>query len=80
MDLNALFFFQGVREFCERNERERAKTVNVLSRKYADIGPIITKTENLIIETSSGRASCMADYYLYWERKVLDSLTKMVLR
>ncbi|XP_062273833.1 dynein axonemal heavy chain 10 [Scomber scombrus] len=70
----------GVKEFCERIERERAKAVNVLSRKYADIGPVITKTENLIMETSSGRASCMADYYLYWERKVLDSLTKMVLR
>ncbi|XP_042277329.1 dynein axonemal heavy chain 10 isoform X2 [Thunnus maccoyii] len=70
----------GFKEFCEHIERERTKTVSLLSRKYADIGPDITKTENLIMETSSGRASCMADYYLYWERKVLDSLIKMVLR
>ncbi len=73
-------FFQGVKEFCERIERERAKTVNMLSRKYSDIGPLITKTEHLIMESSSGNAKCMADYYMYWERKVLDSLIKMVLR
>ncbi|XP_044053526.1 dynein axonemal heavy chain 10 isoform X1 [Siniperca chuatsi] len=70
----------GVKEFCERIERERAKTVNLLSRKYADIGPLITKTEHLVMKTSSGKAKCMADYYIYWERKVLDSLIKMVLR
>uniref|UniRef100_A0A4W6G9Y8 Dynein axonemal heavy chain 10 n=1 Tax=Lates calcarifer TaxID=8187 RepID=A0A4W6G9Y8_LATCA len=70
----------GVKEFCERIEQERAKTVNLLSRKYADIGPLITKTEHLIMETSSGKATCMADYYMYWEHKVLDSLVKMVLR
>ncbi|XP_071339029.1 dynein axonemal heavy chain 10 [Trachinotus anak] len=70
----------GVKEFCEHIERERVKTVNLLSRKYADIGPLITKTEHLIMETSSGKATCMADYYMYWERKVLDSLIKMVLR
>ncbi|KAL7391500.1 hypothetical protein ABVT39_010104 [Epinephelus coioides] len=70
----------GVKEFCERIEQERVKTVNSLSRKYADIGPLLTKTEHLFMETSSGKAKCMADYYKYWERKVLDSLTKMVLR
>ncbi|XP_058491324.1 dynein axonemal heavy chain 10 [Solea solea] len=70
----------GVKEFCERIERERAKTVNLLSRKYVDIGPLITKTEHLIMETSSGKATCMTHYYTYWERKVLDSLVKMALR
>ncbi len=78
--MTSLCAFQGVKEFFECIERERAKTVNVLSRKYADIGPLITKTEHLIRETSSGKAKCMADYYMYWERKVLDSLIKMVLR
>lgn len=72
--------FQGVKEFCERIEREGTKSVNLLSRKYADIGPLITKTEHLIMGTSTGKAQCMADYYKYWERKVLDSLIKMVLR
>lgn len=71
---------QGVKEFCEHTERERAKTVNLLTRKYADIGTLITKTEHLIMETSTGKAKCMAEYYRYWELKVLDVLIKMVLR
>nr|XP_046243361.1 dynein axonemal heavy chain 10 [Scatophagus argus] len=70
----------GVKEFCKRIEQERAKTVNLLSKKYAEIGPLITKTEHLIMKTSSGKAECMAHYYMYWERRVLDSLIKMVLR
>ncbi|KAF3695797.1 Dynein heavy chain 10, axonemal Axonemal beta dynein heavy chain 10 Ciliary dynein heavy chain 10 [Channa argus] len=70
----------GVKEFCERIEQERAKSVSLLKRKYADIGPLITKTEHLIMETSSGNAKCMADYYACWEHKVLDCLMKMVLR
>ncbi|XP_010769910.1 dynein heavy chain 10, axonemal-like, partial [Notothenia coriiceps] len=70
----------GVKDFFERIERDQTKTVNLLSRMYADIGPLITKTEHLLLGTSSGNAKCMAGYYKYWERKVLDSLTKMVLR
>ncbi|KAM4590913.1 dynein axonemal heavy chain 10 isoform 1-T1 [Odontesthes bonariensis] len=69
----------GVKEFCEHIERERIKTVALLSRKYTDIGLLITKTEHLMMETSSGKAPCMASYYMYWERKVLDSLIKMLL-
>ncbi|XP_075882096.1 dynein axonemal heavy chain 10-like isoform X2 [Nelusetta ayraudi] len=70
----------GVKEFCENIELERSKTVNLLSRKYADIGPLITKIEHLILETSTGKAKCMTEYYIYWEHRVLDSLIKMVQR
>lgn len=54
--------------------------MDVLVQKYTDIGFLITKTENLIMETSSGKAHCMVEYYTYWESKVLDSLEKMLLR
>ncbi|XP_055020703.1 dynein axonemal heavy chain 10 [Boleophthalmus pectinirostris] len=70
----------GVKQFCEQINQERAKTMSVLTRRYADIGPLITKSEHLILESSSGRAKCMAEYYKAWERRVLDSLIKMVLR
>lgn len=36
--------------------------------------------ERLIKKSNSGRAEHMADYYHHWELKVLDSLTKMLLR
>ncbi|KAF7665535.1 hypothetical protein LDENG_00140280 [Lucifuga dentata] len=70
----------GLKEFCETIERERAKNVILLSLKYSDIGPLLTMTEQLIMQTSSGKAKSMAQFYTYWEKKVLDSLVKMVLR
>ncbi|XP_069379878.1 dynein axonemal heavy chain 10 isoform X1 [Paralichthys olivaceus] len=70
----------GIKEFCEHIEQERLKTVHLLSTKYADIGALITKTEHLIMESSSGKATCMVDYYKHWEGKVFDSLIKMVMR
>lgn len=54
--------------------------MNLLTRKYSDIGPLLTKTEYIAMQTNTGKAKCMADYYAYWERRVLDSLVKMVLR
>lgn len=73
-------FCQDVKEFCENIERERVKTVALLSRMYSDIGDLITKIEHSVYGTNSGKAKSMASYYMYWERKVLDSLVKMVLR
>ncbi|XP_063051673.1 dynein axonemal heavy chain 10 [Engraulis encrasicolus] len=69
----------GVKEFFEKMERERAKDVNQLSRRYTAIGPLLTKMESLIMQTNSGKAKRMAQYYAYWERKVFNSLVKMVL-
>ncbi|CAL8247788.1 unnamed protein product [Merluccius merluccius] len=70
----------GVKEFCELIEHERTKDLNVLTRKYLAIGPILTKMESLIMHTSTGKSKHMAKYYTYWERKVFDSLVQMVLR
>ncbi|KAM3867513.1 dynein axonemal heavy chain 10 [Diretmus argenteus] len=70
----------GVKEFCQHIEQERAKDVTLLSRKYTAIGPLITMTERLITQTSSGKAKHMSQYYTYWEGKVFDSLIKMLLR
>ncbi|KAG5844641.1 hypothetical protein ANANG_G00164650 [Anguilla anguilla] len=70
----------GVKEFCELMESERLKDVSLLSRKYNAIHPLLTKMESLIMQTNSGRAKRMAQYYAYWEKKIFDALTKMVVR
>ncbi|XP_043967273.1 dynein axonemal heavy chain 10 [Gambusia affinis] len=70
----------GLKEFCRRIELERVKTLVLPISKYTDIGFLITKTEHLILGTSSGRAKSMANYYTHWERKVFDSIVKMVVR
>ncbi|KAM4746443.1 dynein axonemal heavy chain 10 [Anableps anableps] len=69
-----------LKEFCRRIENDRVKSLAVPISKYTDVGFLITKTEHLILGTSSGKAKCMATYYTHWERKVFDSLIKMVLR
>ncbi|TUV82046.1 Dynein heavy chain 10, axonemal [Bagarius yarrelli] len=70
----------GVKEFCELVEKKRVKDVSSLSRKYSAIQPLLTKIECLTTHTSSSKAEHMAHYYTYWEGRVFDSLTKMVLK
>ncbi|MGH0156714.1 UNVERIFIED_CONTAM: hypothetical protein FKN15_032047 [Acipenser sinensis] len=70
----------GVKEFYEHIERERMKEVSFLCQKYTAIGPLLTKMEGLVVHTNSGRAPKMAQYYVFWERKVYNTLTKMVLK
>ncbi|XP_069565682.1 dynein axonemal heavy chain 10 [Brachyistius frenatus] len=70
----------GIKEFCERTERERVKNVTLLCRKYTEIGFFITKIEHLLTSTKTGKNKSMAEYYAYWERKVYDSLINLVIR
>lgn len=70
----------GIKEFCDFIESERAKVVNLLVNKYAAISPLLTKIESLIMGTSTGKAKRMAQFYAYWEHKICDSITKMVLQ
>ncbi|XP_015260407.1 PREDICTED: dynein heavy chain 10, axonemal [Cyprinodon variegatus] len=70
----------GPKEFCGRIAEERVKTLALLLDTYTEIGILITQTEFYILETSSGKAACMASYYMHWEQKVFESLIKMVLR
>nr|XP_061803884.1 dynein axonemal heavy chain 10-like [Nerophis lumbriciformis] len=70
----------SIREFYECIDRERIKSINLLRSKYADIGPVISKVEHLIMETNTGKCHSMSNYYAYWEGKVHDALINMVLR
>ncbi|XP_069071115.1 dynein axonemal heavy chain 10 [Pleurodeles waltl] len=70
----------GVKDFFEYIERERAKDIDILVRKYAAIGPLLTKMEGLVVHTNTGRDPKMAQYYAYWEHKVYNSLTKMITK
>nr|XP_057927697.1 dynein axonemal heavy chain 10-like isoform X1 [Doryrhamphus excisus] len=73
-------FLPSIREFYECIDQERVKTVHLLRCKYADIGPVITKVEHLIMETNTGKSHIMSSYYTYWEHRVHDALVNMVLR
>ncbi|XP_056602848.1 dynein axonemal heavy chain 10 isoform X1 [Triplophysa dalaica] len=70
----------GIKEFFDFIELERTKVVNVLVNKHAAISPLLTKMESLIMGTNTGKAQHMVLFYTYWEHKIFDSLTKMVLK
>ncbi|XP_058137242.1 dynein axonemal heavy chain 10 [Dasypus novemcinctus] len=70
----------GVKEFFEHIERERAKDLDHMVRRYLAIGPLLTKVEGLVIQTNTGKAPKLASYYEYWENKIYDVLTKLVLK
>lgn len=70
----------GVKEFFEYIENERSKDVEIMVRKYTAIGSILTKIEGLVVNTNTGKNPKMAQYYAFWEGKVYNTLTKMVLK
>lgn len=72
-------YLPGIKEFCDFIECERAKAVNLRVNKYAAISPLLTKIESLIMGTSTGKSKRMAQFYAYWECKIFDSLSNMVL-
>lgn len=69
----------GVKEFFEHVERERARDVERMARWYLAIGPLLTKVEGLVVHTNTGHAPQLASYYEYWESRVYDVLTRLVL-
>ncbi|XP_007489994.2 dynein axonemal heavy chain 10 isoform X1 [Monodelphis domestica] len=70
----------GVKEFFEGIELKRARDLDHMVRKYLAIGPLLTKVEGLVIHTNTGRSSKLAPYYLYWENKIYEALTRLVLK
>uniref|UniRef100_A0A8C4M7S5 Dynein axonemal heavy chain 10 n=1 Tax=Equus asinus asinus TaxID=83772 RepID=A0A8C4M7S5_EQUAS len=70
----------GVKEFFEYIERERAKDVDHMVRWYLAIGPLLTKVEGLVVHTNTGKAPKLASYYQYWENKIYEVLTKLILK
>ncbi|XP_076453104.1 dynein axonemal heavy chain 10-like [Babylonia areolata] len=69
----------GCKEFFEHIERERAKDFEILARKYHAIGPLLTKMEGLVAHTNTGKSPKLHQYYTHWEKKVFQSLTKLII-
>uniref|UniRef100_A0A8D0HBM0 Dynein axonemal heavy chain 10 n=1 Tax=Sphenodon punctatus TaxID=8508 RepID=A0A8D0HBM0_SPHPU len=70
----------GVKEFFENIKHERSKDVEHMVRKYTAIGPLLTKVEGLVANTNSGKAPRLAHYYTFWENKIYQTLTNLVLK
>lgn len=64
-------------DFFDHIERVTEKDLEELSIEYQTIGPLLIKMEGLVVNTSTGCSPRMAKYFLFWERNVFDSLTKV---
>ena len=54
--------------------------VDDLVKKYDSIAPFLIKIEETTAGTKTGAAATMADYYLYWERRIFNAITTMLIR
>ncbi|NXA37419.1 DYH10 protein, partial [Eudromia elegans] len=69
-----------VKEFFEHIKCERVKDVEHMVRRYIAIGPLLTKVEGLVANTNSGKSPKLFSYYAYWENRIYQVLTQLILK
>lgn len=77
-----LFFisFAEVKEFFEYVKRERAKDVTHMVRKYSAIPQLLMKVEGRVANTNSGKSPKLTSYYAYWENRIYQVLTQLIVK
>ncbi|NWS77915.1 DYH10 protein, partial [Crotophaga sulcirostris] len=69
-----------VKEFFEYVKCERAKDVAQMVRKYAVIQQLLIKVEGRVANTNSGKSPKLTSYYAYWENRIYDVLTQLIVK
>lgn len=46
---------------------------------YDNVNPVLLKLEDMVLNTTSGKAKNMADYYEYWENMIYQNLASMTV-
>lgn len=67
-------------EFFEYVEQHRQGVVEDLRRKYHNITPLLKNVEAALLDTETGKAPQLREYYTYWEQQVFQALTQMVTK
>ncbi|TYZ50849.1 hypothetical protein PybrP1_008863 [[Pythium] brassicae (nom. inval.)] len=68
-----------VGEFYELVERNRMQRIEELVQNYRSIGPLLIKVEEIVAGVNTGASPKMATYYMYWERRIFNAITKMII-
>ncbi|CAK4656794.1 hypothetical protein LEN26_006663 [Aphanomyces euteiches] len=68
-----------VGEFYELMERNRLTRLDELVQHYHSIGPLLIKVEEVVAGVNTGASPKLATYYMYWERRIFNSITKMII-
>ncbi|NWU97712.1 DYH10 protein, partial [Upupa epops] len=68
------------KEFFDYIICKRAKDVEHMVRKYSEIPQLLIKVERHVANTNSGKSPKLASYYAYWEKKIYQVLTQLIVR
>ncbi|NXN76105.1 DYH10 protein, partial [Himantopus himantopus] len=68
------------KEFFEYVKRERAKDVTHMVRKYSAIPQLLMKVEGRVANTNSGKSPKLTSYYAYWENRIYQVLTQLIVK
>ncbi|NXF28951.1 DYH10 protein, partial [Nyctibius bracteatus] len=67
-------------EFFEYVKCERAKDLAHMVRKYTAIPQLLIKVEGRVANTNSGKSPKLTSYYAYWENRIYQVLTQLILK
>ena len=70
----------SVSEFYEKTEKARLSRLDLLVRKYRSIGPLLIKIEEIVAFTNTGHSPILQEYYVYWEQRIFNAITKMIIQ
>lgn len=49
-------------------------------RKYSAIPQLLVKVEGRVANTNSGKSSKLTSYYTYWEKRIYQALTRLIVK
>ncbi|NXH52309.1 DYH10 protein, partial [Rhabdornis inornatus] len=70
----------GAKEFFHYVKCEQAKVVEQLVRKYSAIPQLLIEVERRVANTNSGKSPKLASYYAYWENRIYQVLTQLIVK
>ncbi|NXB71412.1 DYH10 protein, partial [Donacobius atricapilla] len=72
--------YPGAKEFFDYIKCEQAKEVEQLVRKYSAIPQFLIELERRVANTNSGKSPKLASYYAYWENRIYQVLTQLIVK
>ncbi|NXU12127.1 DYH10 protein, partial [Pardalotus punctatus] len=70
----------GAKEFFDYVRCEQAKDVEHMVRKYSAIPQLLIQVEGRVANTNSGKSPKLASYYAYWENRIYQMLTQLIVK
>ena len=69
-----------ITEFCDYIENHRVNVVTELFKKYTEITDNLLSIEEITLNSKTKAAPEMVKYYGYWEKRIFNAITTMVIR